>query len=261
LVVDSHCHLDGARFEDDRDAVLERARAAGVEAFLTIGTGDGPPDLECAVRLADTYPDVYATVGVHPHDAGKSSLEALRELERLCAHPKVLAVGEIGLDYHYDHSPRDVQKRVFVEQMGVAAERGKPIIIHTREAWDDTLDLLRSNWASTGLGGVLHCFSGNLEQAQAGLEMGFFVSFAGILTFGRSDELREVAAALPLDRILVETDSPYLTPEPHRKVRRNEPCYVVNTARRLAEVRGLAYEDVAAQTTRNFRRLFGLPSL
>jgi TatD DNase family protein len=154
-----------------------------------------------------------------------------------------------------------VQKRVFVEQMGVAAERGKPIIIHTREAWDDTLDLLLSNWASTGLGGILHCFSGNLAQAQAGLDMGFFVSFAGILTFGRSTELREVAAALPLDRILVETDSPYLTPEPHRKIRRNEPCYVVETARRLAEVRGVSYEDVAARTTRNFRRLFSLPSL
>ena len=171
----------------------------------------------------------------------------------------MLAVGEIGLDYHYDHSPRDVQKRVFVEQMGVAADREKPIIIHTREAWDDTLDMLRSNWASTGLGGILHCFSGDLEQAQAGLDMGFYISFAGILTFGRSEELREVAAALPADRILVETDSPYLTPAPHRKIRRNEPCYVVHTARCLAEARGVSYEEVAEQTTRNFRTLFGLP--
>jgi len=261
VLIDSHCHLDGPRFDSDRDAVLDRARQAGVEAFLTIGTGNGPEDLDCAVRLADRYPDVYATVGVHPHDAAKSDLETLQKLDKFCTHPKVLAVGEIGLDYHYDHSPRDVQKRVFVEQMGVAADREKSIIIHTREAWDDTLALLRSNWASTGLGGIMHCFSGNLEQAQAGLEMGFYISFAGILTFGRSTELREVAAALPLDRILVETDSPYLTPEPHRKVRRNEPCYVVETARRLAEVRGLSYEEVAAQTTRNFRSLFGLPSL
>jgi TatD DNase family protein len=261
LVIDSHCHLDGPRFDDDRDAVLDRARAAGVEAFLTIGTGDGPPDLEHAIRIADRYLDVYATVGVHPHDAAKSNLAALQSLDTLCGHSKVLAVGEIGLDYHYNHAPRDVQKRVFVEQMGVAADREKPIVIHTREAWDDTLDLLRTNWASTGLGGVLHCFSGNLEQAQAGLEMGFCISFAGTLTFARSEDLREVAAALPLDRILVETDSPYLTPEPHRKVRRNEPCYVVETARRLAEVRGAPYEEVAAQTTRNFRRLFGLPSL
>ena len=261
MVIDSHCHLDGPRFDDDRDAVLDRARQAGIEAFLTIGTGDGPPDLECAIRIADRYPDVYATVGVHPHDAAKSDLAALQNLDTLCAHSKVLAVGEIGLDYHYEHSPRDVQKRVFVEQMGVAADRQKPIIIHTREAWDDTLDLLRTNWVSTGLGGILHCFSGGLEHAQAGLEMGFYLSFAGVLTFGRSQELREVAAAVPLDRLLVETDSPYLTPEPHRKVRRNEPCYVVHTARRLAELRGLPYEEVAAQTTRNFRRLFGLPSL
>ena len=261
LLVDSHCHLDGPRFDDDRDAVLGRARQAGVETFLAIGTGDGPPDLACAVRLAERYADVYATAGIHPHDAAKSSLEALLILERLCAHPKVLAVGEIGLDYHYDHSPRNVQERVFVEQMTIAADREIPIVIHTREAWDDTLDLLGSNWASTGLGGVLHCFSGNLEQARAGMEMGFLISFAGILTFRRSEELREIAAAVPLDRILVETDSPYLTPEPHRKIRRNEPCYVVETARRLAEVRGLAYEDLAAQTTRNFRRLFGLPSL
>lgn len=261
MVIDSHCHLDGPRFDDDRDAVLDRARQAGVEAFLAIGTGDGPEDLDCAVQLADRYPDIYATVGVHPHDAAKSDLDALRRLEELCAHPKVLAVGEIGLDYHYDNSPRDIQKRVFVEQMGVAAEREKPIVIHTREAWDDTLDMLRSNWASTGLGGILHCFSGNLEQARTALDMGFYISFAGILTFGRSEELREVAAALPLDRLLVETDSPYLTPAPHRKVRRNEPCYVVETARRLAEVRGLPYEDAAAQTSRNFRSLFGLPSL
>ena len=261
LLIDSHCHLDGPRFDPDRDAVLDRARQAGVEAFLAIGTGDGPPDLECAVRLADRYPDVYATAGVHPHDAGKSDLASLRKVDELCAHPKVLALGEIGLDYHYDHSPRDVQKRVFVEQMGVAAEREKPIIIHTREAWDDTLDLLRSNWASTGLGGVLHCFTGSRAEADAGLEMGFYISFAGILTFPRSEELRDIAAALPFDRILIETDSPYLTPEPHRKIRRNEPCYIVETARRLAEVRGLPYEDVAAQTTRNFRRLFGLPSL
>jgi TatD DNase family protein len=261
VLIDSHCHLDGPRFDSDRDAVLDRARQAGVEAFLAIGTGDGPPDLGCAVRLAARYPDVYATAGIHPHDAAKADLESLKGLDRLCGNPKVLAVGEIGLDYHYHRSRRDVQKRVFVEQMGVAAEHEKPIIIHTREAWEDTLSLLRSNWASTGRGGVLHCFTGSRAEAEAGLEMGFYISFAGILTFPRSAELREVAAALPFDRILVETDSPYLTPEPHRKIRRNEPCYIVETARRLAEVRGLSYEDVAAQTMRNFRRLFGLPSL
>jgi TatD DNase family protein len=259
MLIDSHCHLDGPRFDDDRDEVMDRARHAGVGGFLAIGTGDGPPDLEAALRLAERYPDIWATVGVHPHDAAKATAETLPALDRLCERPKVVAVGEIGLDYHYDFSPRDTQKRLFIEQMGVAAGRGKPIVIHTREAWDDTLALLAEHWASTGLGGVLHCFSGGLEQARAGIEMGFLVSFAGTLTFARSEDLRRAAAELPLDRLLVETDSPYLTPEPFRKIRRNEPMYVVETARRLAQVRGVDEAEIAAATTRNFLKLFGLP--
>ncbi|MBI1356138.1 MAG: YchF/TatD family DNA exonuclease [Acidobacteria bacterium] len=258
MLIDSHCHLDGKLFADDRDAVLDAARAAGVGGFLTIGTGDGPPDLEPAIRVAERYDDVWATVGVHPHDAAKSEPGTLQELAALCSHPKVLAVGEIGLDYHYDHSPRGEQKRVFIEQMGVAATAGKPIIIHTREAWDDTLDLLREHWAPTGLGGVMHCFSGDLEQARASLEMGFYVSFAGMLTFGRSEELRATAAALPLERLLVETDSPYLTPVPHRKIRRNEPRFVVETARCLAGLHGVDFEQVSAATTANFHTAFKL---
>ncbi len=258
MLIDSHCHLDGKTFDDDRDAVLDAARAAGVEGFLTIGTGDGPPDLEPAIRIADQYDDVWATVGVHPHDAAQSTPETLTRLHELCSHPKVLAVGEIGLDYHYDHSPRGDQKRVFIEQMGVAAMEEKPIIIHTREAWDDTLELLEEHWKPTGLGGIMHCFSGNLEQAQASLDLGFHISFAGMLTFGRSDELRTAAAALPLERLLVETDSPYLTPAPYRKIRRNEPRFVVETARKLAEVQGLEFEQVCEATTANFRSLFKL---
>ncbi len=258
MLIDSHCHLDGKAFDDDRDAVLDAAREAGVEAFLAIGTGDGPPDLAAAVRLADAYPDVYATVGVHPHDAAKAKDGYLDELRALANNPKVLALGEIGLDYHYDFSPRETQKRVFVEQMALAEELGKPIIIHTREAWEDTLDMLRVHWAPAGLGGVMHCFSGNTEQALASLELGFHISFAGMVTFRRSDDLRETAKQVPSERLLVETDSPYLTPEPHRKIRRNEPRFVVETAKRLAEVRGEDFEGLAARTAANFRDLFRL---
>ena len=258
MLIDSHCHLGGKAFDADRDAVLEAGRGAGVEAFLTVGTGDGPPDLAAAVRLSDAYRDVYATVGVHPHDAAKARDGYLDELRRLSENPKVLAIGEIGFDYHYDFSPRETQKRVFVEQLALAEELRKPIIIHTREAWGDTLDMLRAHWAPTGLGGVMHCFSGNTEQALAALELGFHISFAGMLTFRRSDELRETAKRVPAERLLVETDSPYLTPEPHRKIRRNEPRFVVETAKRLAEVRGEDFEALAGQTTANFHNLFGL---
>ena len=257
-MIDSHCHLDNKAFDDDRDAVIDAARAAGVEGFLAIGTGDGPPDLEVAVRLADAYPDIWATVGVHPHDAAKADDGTVAELRRLCAHPKVVGIGEIGLDYHYDHSPREVQRRVFVEQLALAEELKLPIAIHTREAWDDTLDILRAHWAPAGLAGIMHCFTGTVEQARACLDMGFSISMAGVVTFKKNDELREAAKIVPADRLLVETDSPYLTPEPYRKIRRNEPKYVVDTARLLAEIRGEQFADLARSTTANFRRLFGL---
>ena len=165
MLVDSHCHLDGSVFDADREEVIARAREAGVAYMLAIGTGNGPPDLEAAIRIADRHDDIAATVGVHPHDAAKFDADAAARVEALCDHPKVLAVGEIGLDYHYDNSPREVQRQVFIRQMEIAASRRMPISIHTRDAWDDTLDLLGSHWAGNGIGGIMHCFTGDSAQA------------------------------------------------------------------------------------------------
>jgi TatD DNase family protein len=253
-LVDSHCHLDDPRFDADRDAVLERALAAGVERMLTIGTGEGPPDLECAIRLADRYDAVLATVGVHPHDASQADAGVWREMERLLAHPKVVALGEIGLDYHYDKSPRDQQRAAFVEQMRLACDARKPIVIHTREAWEDTWRLIEEHWRPSGLGGIFHCFSGGPVEARRALDMGFSLAFGGIVTFPNAAGVREAAGMVPLDRLLVETDAPYLAPASMRG-RRNEPSFVATTAHRLAELRGEPFEALAAATTANFERL------
>ena len=260
MIIDSHCHLDDRAFERDRDEVLARAKEAGVGAMLSIGTGNGPPDLDVAIRIAEQHDSIYSTVGVHPHDAEKADEATFTALAELLGHRKVLALGEIGLDYHYDNSPRERQKAVFIRQIEIARAAGKPIAIHTRDAWDDTLALLDEHWVSSGLGCVMHCFSGNEEQAEAAVERGFHCSYAGILTFHRAEDVRAGAALVPLDRVLVETDAPYLTPAPYRKVRRNEPCYVIHTARRLAELKDVGYEELAVQTTRNFCKLFGLPT-
>jgi TatD DNase family protein len=253
-LVDSHCHLDDPRFDADREAVLERALAAGVERMLTIGTGEGPPDLECAIRLAERYDTVLATVGVHPHDASKADAGVWREMERLLAHPRVVALGEIGLDYHYDNSPRDQQRAAFVEQMRLACEARKPIVIHTREAWEDTWRLIEEHWRPSGLGGIFHCFSGGPIEARRALDMGFSLAFGGIVTFPNAAGVREAAGMVPLDRLLVETDAPYLAPASMRG-KRNEPSFVVTTAHRLAELRGEPFEAFAAATTANFERL------
>lgn len=263
MYIDSHAHLDGKRFDSDREQVLQRARAAGVETILAIGIGDGPGTLDCAIKLADRYPQLYATVGIHPHEAQLATDAALEELEQLAKHPKVIAWGEIGLDYFYDHSPRDVQARVFIRQMEQARAAKLPIIIHCRpsenseNAWNDTLQLIREHWASSGLGGILHCFTGEADHARAALDVGFFISFAGNLTFPKAEGIREVAKQVPLDRILIETDSPFLAPAPHRG-KRNEPAFVVEVAGKLAELRGLTPEEVGAQTTGNFSRFFSL---
>ena len=255
MMVDSHCHLDSKVFDADRDEVIERAMDAGVERILAIGTGDGPPDLEAAIRLADKYPVFLATVGVHPHEAAKyEDWTSLRLLELLC-HPKVVALGEIGLDYHYDFSPRDTQKRVFIEQMAIAQEAGKPIVIHTREAWDDTFALLEEHWKPTGLGGIMHCFTGSPVEVERTFQLGFHLAFGGVVTYPKAVEVHESARVTPLDRMLLETDAPYLAPIPKRG-KRNEPSYVLGTARRIAELRSTTLEEIAKATTANFERLF-----
>ncbi len=252
-LIDTHCHLDSKPFSADLDATIQRARDAGVDRLVAIGTGDGPPDLEAGIRLADAYPFIYATAGVHPHDAAKATAETWPQLLSLTAHPKCLAVGEIGLDYHYDFSPREVQRAAFVEQLGIARAAGLPIVIHTREAWEDTISILKEHWDGRP-GGIFHCFSGGPKEAEIVLEMGFFVSFSGILTFPRATEIHAAAKLVPDDRLLVETDAPYLAPVPYRG-KRNEPAYVVHTAQRLAELRGDTPEAIAAKTTANFERL------
>ena len=254
--VDSHCHLDDEKFDADRDAVIARAHDAGVRTMLAIGTGDGPPDLEAALRLAEKYPSIYATVGVHPHDASKAAAGTLERLAQLLTHPKVVALGEIGLDYHYDFSPRDRQREVFAEQLGIARAARRPVIIHTREAWGDTMTALREHW-DPALGGIMHCFSGGPDHAREALDLGFYLSFGGVVTFPKALNVQEAARMTPADRLLIETDAPYLAPVPHRG-KRNEPAFVVDTARRLASLRAVTLEDIAIETDRNFERLCGL---
>lgn len=253
-LTDSHCHLDDQQFDPDREATIERAFAAGVETLLAVGSGDGPPDLEAGIRLAERYAAIQATVGIHPHDARKADPAALRRLAELSAHPKVVALGEVGLDYHYDLSPRETQRAVFADQLRIARDARLPIVIHTREAWEDTMRLLEEHWTGSSLGGIMHCFSGGPDEARRVLAMGFHVSFAGIVTFPKAVEIQRAARVVPIDRILIETDAPYLAPVPHRG-KRNEPAFVAHTARRLAELRGEPLETLAEATTANFRKL------
>lgn len=253
-LTDSHCHLDDKQFDADREATIERALAAGVETMLAVGSGDGPPDLEAGVRLAERYAAIHATVGIHPHEARKADDAALKHLAELCVHPKVVALGEIGLDYHYDFSPRETQRAIFAEQLRIARDARLPIVIHTREAWEDTLLLLEEHWTGAAAGGIMHCFSGGPDEARRVLDMGFHVSFAGVVTFPKALDIQRAARVVPLDRILIETDAPYLAPVPHRG-KRNEPSFVTHTARKLAELRGEALETVAEAAAANFHRL------
>ncbi len=257
-LVDSHCHLDDAQFDADRPAVIQRAREAGLKYILSIGTGDGPPDLLAAVRQAEEYDFAYATVGVHPNDAPKITGSTFKDLEELLTHPKVKAVGEIGLDYHWG-VPKNVQVPAFVRQLEIAAAQGMPVIIHTRDAWADTLEILRSHWAPKGIPGIMHCFTGDSVQARDCLDMGFYLAFGGVATFPKASEVREAARVTPGGKLLLETDAPYLAPMPHRG-KRNEPAYVAHTARALAQARGEDVEQLAATTTANFARLFGITS-
>jgi TatD DNase family protein len=257
-LVDSHCHLDDAQFNDDRPRVILRAREAGLKFLLSIGTGDGPPDLSAAIRQAEVHDFVFATAGVHPNDAPKLTRDTFKNLEHLLPHPKVIAVGEIGLDYHWG-VPKDVQFPVFIKQLEIAAAARMPVIIHTRDAWADTLEVLRTHWSPRGLPGIMHCFTGDSEQACECLDLGFYLAFGGVATFPKASDVREAARICPADRILLETDSPYLAPIPNRG-KRNEPSYVAHTARAIAKVRGEDPEQLAATSTANFTRLFGLTS-
>jgi len=256
VLADSHCHLDDSQFESDRAAVIERALAVGVSTMLAIGTGNGPPDLEAAVRLSMEHSFVYATVGVHPNDTPKLAADTFSNLQRLLSHPKVKALGEIGLDYHWG-TPKEIQTPAFVRQLELAAEVKLPIIIHTRDAWTDTLDVLKTNWVGNGLPCLMHCFTGTPEQAEECLALGFHLSFGGVTTFPKSVAIREAARITPSDRLLLETDSPYLAPVPFRG-KRNEPAYVAHTAKVIAELRGVSIEELARQTTQNFCTLFNI---
>ena len=257
-IIDSHAHLEFEQFDADREAMIERARAAGVEALLAIGSGTSPADrLDAAIPFAERYDWIYATIGIHPHDANVATDEHFARLDELARHPRVIALGEMGLDYHYDHSPRDVQQRVFRRQLEQARAAKSPVVIHCRDAWEDTLAILEEDWRPAGLGGIFHCFTGTMEDALRGLDIGFLVSFAGNVTYPKTQHLRDIAKEIPLNRLLTETDSPFLPPQ-GRRGKRNEPAFVVEVAQVLGNVRDLAGEEIAAATAANFRRFFGL---
>jgi TatD DNase family protein len=257
-IIDSHAHLEMTQFDEDRAAMLERARAAGVTALLAIGSGSAPTErLDAAIPFAEQHDWIYATVGIHPHDANVATDDHFARLDELARHPRVIAWGEIGLDYYYDHSPRDVQQRAFRRQLGQARAAKLPVVIHCRDAWDDCLAILEQDWAPAGLGGIFHCFTATIAEARRALEMGFLVSFAGNVTYPKMQHLREVAREVPMEGLLTETDSPFLPPQ-GRRGKRNEPAFVVEVAQALANVRDLAAEEVAATTAANFRRFFRL---
>lgn len=267
MLIDSHAHLDSQRYDEDRDALLARAWQAGVGALLSIGIGDGPDTMHRALELSRTYagkpetPCILASAGVHPHEAQLADEAALAKLDHLLQQPEVIACGEVGLDYFYDHSPRETQKTVFRRQMEVAAAHKKPIIIHCRpsdnctNAWDDTLEMIETEWAPKGLGGILHCFTGEWDHAKRAMDCGFLISFAGNITFPKAQPIRDVAILVPLDRMLIETDAPFLAPVPNRG-KRNEPAWVANVAEKLAEIRNLSVDEIASRTTENFHRFF-----
>ena len=263
MLIDSHCHIDGEAFDEDRDDVVRRAREAGVAAMLNVGTGDPhSDDFRKAVAVAEKYDNVFAAVGVHPHDAKLYDDAAEAHLVDLAGHEKVIAWGEIGLDYYYDHSPRETQREVFRRQIRKARELELPLIIHSRDADEETVEILADEFSGTQpeggtQNGIMHCFGGTAEMAKALMPLGFLISFAGNVTFKKAENLREAAAVVPLDKLLVETDCPYLTPIPFRG-KRNEPAMVVHTAQFLAQFYGVSFERLAEQTTQNFLDFFKL---
>lgn len=252
MLVDSHAHLDDPRFDVDRDAVLGRAWDAGVGRILTIGNGNGPDFMGCGIPIAEAHDWIYTSAGVHPHDASKVEERHYQLIEQLAKHPRVLAIGETGLDYYYDNSPRDVQREVFRRQLALARNLELPVIIHTRDADEDTERILTEEATSRG---VIHCFTSSHRIAEFAVRFGFHISFSGIVTFPKSQALADIARWVPADRFLVETDCPYLAPVPHRG-KRNEPLFVADTASFIAGLRGVSVQELAAQTTANFDSLF-----
>ncbi len=263
ILVDSHAHLEMEQFDSDREQMIARAREAGVDCIVAIGSGTGPGSLDCGIQLAEEYEFIYATIGIHPHEAKVATDADFDELELLATKPKVIAWGEIGFDYFYDHSPRDTQRNVFLSQLQLAQDAKLPVVIHCRpsdgsdNAWQDCLSLLEEHWRASGLGGILHCFTGTWPHAKRALDLGFMISFAGNITFPKAQPIRDAARQVPLDRILIETDSPFLAPVPHRG-KRNEPAFVKEVARQLGELRDISTEEASLQTARNFYNFFKL---
>ena len=253
MLVDSHCHLDFPEYADQLEAVVARAGAAGVGVCLSIGTElKRFPGVKA---VAEKFPNVWCSVGVHPHESEKELLDDESALIREAAHSKVVGIGETGLDYYYEHSPRAPQQANFRSHISAARQTGLPVIVHTRDADDDTIAILRDEMEKGYFTGLIHCFTGNQKLADAALEMGLSISVSGIATFKNSTALRDVIQSVPLDRLLVETDAPFLSPVPHRG-KTNEPAFVVHTAKMLAELKGVRPEELAAVTTENFFRLF-----
>lgn len=256
MLIDSHAHIQGNEYDGEVEAVIERARGAGVEKIIAVGGAGDMSSNTDAIALADSFHAVYATVGMHPHDAKDVGIEELETLRGLTTHPKVVAVGETGLDYYYNHSSHELQEQAFSSFIHMACETGLPIVVHERDAAEKAAELLRQE-GNGKLCGVIHCFTGNYQAARAYLDLGFYLSFTGIITFKNAEPLRAVVRQIPLDRILVETDAPYLTPVPHRG-KRNEPAYVRFVAETVAKVRGISLEEVAGITTANTQKLFSL---
>jgi TatD DNase family protein len=261
MFIDSHAHLDTPNYDADRAEVIDRARAAGVEMMLEIcGSDVAKGSLDVGLKLAEEHPFIYAAVGLHPHEASLYDEALERKLLAMSGHEKVIGWGEIGLDYHYDHSPRERQRQVFRRQLELALDRRLPAIIHTREAEEDTIQILRESWVGGGgaeVGGVIHCFTGTQALADAAIKMGFLISFSGVITFKNAGDLRGVARSVPMERLLIETDCPFLAPLPYRG-KRNEPAFVRETAAKLAELKGVGVEEIARVTNGNFKSLFTL---
>lgn len=255
ILVDSHAHLDGAEFEYDREQVIARAREAGVRHMMVIGTGATYKEIGAVLPIADRIDGAFSAAGIHPHEAQHFLASDFAELRAMARNPRFRAIGEIGLDYHYDHSPCEAQREIFIRQLDLARELKLPVLIHCRDAWQDARGILDEHWRSSGLGGILHCFTGSRDEAFALMDAGFMVSFAGNLTFKKSDGLREVAQQIPADHLLTETDCPFLAPVPHRG-KRNEPAFVVEVLKQLAALRGVSDESLAEQVAQNFKQMF-----